>query len=48
MEATVGWATVTVFEVSGSSGEGCGEGEGSNGGGVVIASSPWGLGCNDN
>ena len=48
METAVGWVTVTVSEVSGSSGVGCGKGGGGNGGGVVIASSSWGLGCNGN
>ena len=37
IEAAVGWATVTVSEVSGSSGMGRGEG-GGEGGGEVIAS----------
>ena len=32
MEVALGWATVTVSEVSGSSGVGCGEG----GGGIII------------
>ena len=50
MEATVGWATVTVSEVSGSGGvgggEGGGEGGGGKGGGEVGPPSSWGLGCN--
>ena len=37
MEAAVGWATVTVSEVSGSGDEGGGEGGGGKGGDEVIA-----------
>ena len=48
MEAAVGCKTVTVSEVSGSSGVGCSEGGGGNGGGLVIAPSSWGLGYNGN
>ena len=48
MEATVGYATVTALEVSGSGGMGGGEGEGGKGGGEVIAPSSWGLGCSGN
>ena len=48
MEAAVGWATVTVLEVSGSGGEGGGESGGGKGGGEFITPSSWGLGCNDN
>ena len=39
---------MTVSEVSGSSGGGFGESGGGNVGGVVIAPSSWGLGCNGN
>ena len=48
MEAALGWATVTVSEVSGSGGEGGGEGGGGKGGGEVIAPLSWGLGYNVN
>ena len=48
MEVALGWAAVTVSEVSGSRGVGCGEGGGGNGGGVVIVPSSWGMGCNGN
>ena len=48
MGARVGWAIVTVSEVSGSSGVGYGKDGGGNRGGVVIASLSWGLGCNGN
>ena len=48
----MGWATVTVSEVSGSGGVGGGEGEGDGGegkgGGEVIVPSSWGLGYSDN
>ena len=36
MEAALGWATVTVLEVSGSGGEGGREGGGGKGGDEVI------------
>ena len=52
MEVAVGWATVTLMEVSGSSGmvggKGGGEDGASKGGSVIIAPSSWGLGCSDN
>ena len=44
MEVAVGWATVMVLEVSGSGGEGEGD---KGGGGDVITSLSWGMGCND-
>ena len=37
MEVAMGWATVTVSEVSGSSGVGGGKNGGGKGGGEVIA-----------
>ena len=37
MEAAMGWATVTVSEVSGSGGVGSGEGGGEGGGEVIIS-----------
>ena len=48
MEAAVGCKTVTVSEVSDSSGVGCSKGGGGNGGGLVNAPSSWGLGYNGN
>ena len=48
MEAAVGWATVTVSEVRGSSGVVGGKGGGGKGGGEVIAPLSWGLGCSGN
>ena len=48
MEAAVGCEIVTVSEVNGSNGVGCGESGGGNGGGLVVASSSWGIGCNVN